>query len=136
MHELKIDDVVVTQEQKFPENMKFDLCWSHDGENFHGDFDTALWSLDDPKVGDVIFRGKSKLVVADDILDIDSILEDLWERADDIVGESAEYYPTVSNDAFDELYNFMIDWISRHCQPNFYTISNVEEYTITEDDLN
>ncbi len=59
----------------------------------------------------------------------------LGERAYDDVGEFAEDWPDVPDEARQELDELLSAWISKHCTATFYRVRNVIEYQITAEEL-
>lgn len=108
-------------------------CYSADGEYYHSDMCSAIC---DKEAGDVTYIGEAvKPCASEFVPDVDWILEDMSERAYDCIGEAAEDWPDVSQDAKDELEAFLNDWAVRNCQVNFYKVVNEREYVLTAEDV-
>lgn len=110
-----------------------EICWSSDQEMFYPDID---YVIDDANVGDIIYKGIAAHPSAMEFVDADDILEMMSERADDEYGEWAEGFPSPSTESVEELNNFLKEWVTKNCPITFYKVTDVEEYVITEDDLN
>lgn len=111
-------------------------CWSVDEENFRYDsLQDLLDSNDELQAGDVVYVGNAKHPKPEQLCDADDIIEMMKDRAWDIVGEYAEDYPEVSDEAHKELDDFIKSWIMKHCPPDFYTVTDVREYILTKEDL-
>lgn len=90
---------------------------------------------DSVEVGQVVYFGDAVANTAGEYLNVDSIIEQMGERAYDECGECAEGYPDVSPDAIKELDELLISWGNKYCTPNFHVVENIREYTLTKDDL-
>lgn len=121
-----------------PENkvaLAAEECWSVDEENFNARTLDDLIDNHDLKAGAVVFRAEAAYPAAKDLIGADDIIETMGERAYDLAGEYGEDYPSVSAEAKQELDDFLAAWISKHAAPTFYTVKNVQRYTITEADI-
>lgn len=110
-------------------------CWSVDDEFFKYESLGDLIDSNDIEVGHTVYRGRPAPVEPKDLIDADDIIEMLGERAQDTVGEAAEDYPDVSDEAAAELDDILKAWVTKHCQPRFYRVTDVQPYVITEEDL-
>lgn len=110
-------------------------CWSVDEENFNARTLDDLIGNHDLEVGAVVFRAEAMHPAPKELIDVDDIIETMGERAYDIAGEYGEDYPSVSKEAKQELSDFLAAWIAKHAAPTFYTVKNVQRYTITQADL-
>lgn len=110
-------------------------CWSVDEENFNARTLDELIENHDLTAGVVVFRAEAKHPSAAQLINIEDIAETMSERAYDIAGEYGEDYPDISKEAEQELTDFLAAWIAKHAAPTFYTVDNVQRYTITEADL-
>jgi hypothetical protein len=111
-------------------------AWSVDEERFdYLGLDELIDNHDELEVGHVVYFGDAVHPDSGDLIDADDVIETMGERAYDINGEYSYDYPSVTKDAKDELNKLLTDWITKHCPPTFYTVENVKEYTITEEDL-
>lgn len=110
-------------------------CWSVDEENFNARTLGDLIDNHDLEVGAVVFRAEAIHPEPKELIDVEDIIETMGERAYDIAGEHAEDYPDVSEAAEQELTDFLAAWIAKHVAPTFYTVKNVQRYTIIEADL-
>lgn len=112
-------------------------CWSIDNECFNA---VCLGELvdsnsDDIVVGTVVYKGDAVSADISSLLSAEDIVEMLSERAYDEYGEAAEDYPDVSKEEMAELDKLLQGWIEKCCKPTFYSVRNVKEYVITEEDL-
>jgi hypothetical protein len=113
-----------------------DYCWSADGEMYNFEsLNDLIQCHDELTIGSIIYRGEAQPINHKHLIDADDIIETIGERAYDMVGECADDYPHVTKDARTELTNLVHDWIERHVPPNFWTVMNIKEYTITENDM-
>ncbi|SDF79586.1 MULTISPECIES: hypothetical protein [unclassified Duganella] len=110
-------------------------CWSVDEENFNARTLDDLIGNHDLEVGAVVFRAEAMHPEPKELIDVDDIIETMGERAYDIAGEYGEDYPDVSTNAVQELSEFLAGWITKHAPPTFYTVKNVQRYTVTEADV-
>lgn len=110
-------------------------CWSVDEENFNARTLDDLIDNHDLKAGAVVFRAEAAHPSPKELIDVDDIIETMGERAYDIAGEYGEDYPDVSTEAVRELSDFLTAWVAKHAPPSFYTVQNVQSYTITEADI-
>lgn len=110
-------------------------CWSVDEENFNARTLDELIGNHDLEVGAVVFRAEAMHPAPKELINADDIIETMGERAYDIAGEHGEDYPDVSTEAAQELNDVLATWITKHAAPTFYTVKNVQPYTITEADV-
>lgn len=113
-------------------------CWSANGEDFNYDSLGDLFDNEDAdyQVGDVVYKATAKTPSFKSMVDIDSVIENIGERAWDYCGEYAENYPEVSQEHKAKLQKFLEEWLSECPHPNFYMVVNDEPYTLTEEDFN
>lgn len=115
-------------------------CWSSDDETFGANslaelIESGAGMRGDFKVGDTVYVGDAVTPNPESYVDVDSVLEQMGERASDDCGESADDYPDVSKDAKRELEDALKAWARKHCTPRFWRVKNVREYILTADDL-
>lgn len=113
-----------------------DKCYSADEENFSFDSaEEAVESMDDPQPGDLIYEGEVVQRKAGHYLPrIDSLLEQMGERAWDDVGEHApEDWPGAElNDAkAKELEQLLRDWMDANVPVRFWSVANVKQIELT-----
>jgi len=87
--------------------------------------------------GDVVHMGVKRWDKATDYTTNlhESVIEGMQLQAEDEAGEVAEDYPEVTKQ-HEEILQALIDaWATSYCSPGFYTIANVQEYTITAEDV-
>lgn len=113
-------------------DIKYD-CWSCNGENYYSDFSDII---DELEVGDTIYEGVMATPCNKQWVDADRIIEDIQCNAQDDCGELAEYYLTdISKEAMQELSEIITAWANRQEIPSFWSVVNVRERTITEEDM-
>lgn len=111
-------------------------CWAANGQDFN--FESLLDLLEshpDLIAGDVVQVGQACHPDSSQLVDADDVMEQMTDRAWDIAGEYAMGYPDVSKEAKDELDALLRAWIEKHCPPDFYTVKDSTEYTLTESDV-
>jgi hypothetical protein len=118
-------------------------CYSFNGENFEGDFDTeeqaiaeAIWYYkDDEKDQDFIWVGQTQAISVG--VNVDSLLENLGEEAYEQAGEYAEDYLTnvkIEHQKVleEKLNSVLATWMKEFkYEPNFWTVKNVEKIDVT-----
>jgi hypothetical protein len=113
-----------------------ELCYSLDGESYN--FESlleAITAMHQPTEGCIVHVGEKKEHDPASFFDADDILESAGERAYDEGGEWADDWPDVTPEARTELDDFLTAWFRKHATCHFYTVVNVKEYAITEQDL-
>lgn len=112
------------------------IVWSRNGEDFNYDSlaDLIENEGDELAVGDVVSFGVA-VSPSTDFVRADDVIEMIGERAYDIAGEHADDFPGVTDGAKNELACFLAAWQEKHCAPTFWTVKNVEDYTITAEDI-
>jgi hypothetical protein len=127
-------------------NQNTNLCYSRNDEDFNWDdfgsfLDDVKNDYEEPKVGDSYWSAPFRHVQGDDLVNsytVERILEDMGERANDLLGEVYDDYdPIVSEEACDELEKFLIDWANRHHKLNRYwtIVGKSTEHKFTAEDL-
>ena len=110
--------------------------WSADAESFcHQSLQDLLDSDDRIVEGSTVWCGDADRPGASELIDASDIIELLATRALDVGGEWAEDYPDVTNEAKSELEALLWGWIEKHCEPEFWSVSAVEQYTVTAADI-
>ena len=113
-----------------------DETWSADEELFNCDsLGELLDENDDLEVGASVWKGEKFPINTAGYVDADDVIEMLGERAYDDVGEFAEDWPDVPDEARQELDLLLSEWISKHCIATFYRVRNVVEYKLTAEDF-
>lgn len=116
-----------------------EYLYSTDGEWQSGSSDDLHDLIVDREreAGDVVYRGVKRDPVATDYTTqlAESVIENMQVQAEDEAGEIAESFPEVSLPRARELQALIDAWATAYCTPGFYTIVNVNEYTITETDV-
>lgn len=110
-------------------------CWSANGEDFNYQSLRELLDSHDLNAGDVVHVGEADHPETRQLIDAEDVIEQMTERAWDIAGEYAMEYPDVSKEAKDELERLLEAWITKHCPPEFFTVKNSVEYTLTTADV-
>lgn len=114
-----------------------EAAWSHNNEDFNHD---SLGDLldnhgDDLKPGDTVYVGDAERPTMGELCSADDVIETMADRANDIAGEYAEDFPDVTKEAKDELNALLVAWMEKHCNVNFYTVTNVKPYVLTAADF-
>ncbi|UXV17554.1 hypothetical protein N4P55_16815 [Pseudomonas fluorescens] len=113
-----------------------DETWSANEELFNCDsLGELLDENDDLEIGATVWKGEKFPVNIAGYVDVGDVIEMLGERAYDDVGEFAEDWPDVPDEARQELDALLSAWISKHCTATFYCVRNVVEYQITAEDM-
>lgn len=113
-----------------------DETWSADEELFNCDsLGDLLDENDDLEVGATVWKGEKFPINTTGYVDAGDVIEMLGERAYDDVGEFAEDWPDVPDEARQELDALLSEWISKHCIATFYRVRNVVEYKLTAEDF-
>lgn len=121
--------------------MELEKCYSTNNEDFtFTEFDDLVADLDgngDLVVGATYYEADFKRVSGADIVSIDRVIEDMDERLYDLVGESAEDGCDASNEAIQELKDFIVQWVDKNTDiKRYYTIvGKSRQMQITEDDM-
>lgn len=126
--------------------MENEIVWATDGEAFTSSSkEEAIDNLyfDNPSdlLGETLYYGNATKPNVSILVDADDVIEMLGERAYDNYGEWAETFPDLSkNDikdkaAIDALDAYLKAWITENCPVNFWTVENVQKYTITQEDV-
>jgi len=113
-----------------------DETWSANEELFNCDsLGELLDENDDLEVGATVWKGEKIPIKTAGYVDAGDVIEMLGERAYDDVGEFAEDWPDVPDEARQELDSLLSEWISKHCIATFYRVRNVVEYKLTPEDF-
>lgn len=113
-----------------------DETWSANEELFNCDsLGELLDENDDLDVGATVWKGEKFPINTAGYIDAGDVIEMLGERAYDDVGEFAEDWPDVPDEAHQELDALLSEWISKHCTATFYRVRNVVEYKLTAEDF-
>jgi uncharacterized protein YfdQ (DUF2303 family) len=115
-------------------------CWSLDEEQFNYEsLDELIQGIYDlhgsVEPGWVVSFGTAHKPDAADFVDADRVIDDMGDAASDVGGEFAEDFPSVSPEARKELNDFLEAWARKHCEVTFFTVDNVQKYTITQADI-
>lgn len=116
-----------------------EIVWSVDQETFNwdslGEALDLLDGMDELAVGRIVWFGEAERPNPVQYFDADDLIEAVGNRGYDDGCEWAEAYPKVSDEARAELDQFLSAWLTKYCQPTFWRVRNVKEYTITEADI-
>lgn len=111
-------------------------CWSANNEDFsHESLGDLLDSHDDLRPGDVVYRAEAHMPKVSHLVYADDVIEQIGDRAYDIGGEYAEDYPECTKEQAAELQTLLEQWLSECPPPRFFSVKNVQPYTLTEGDF-
>lgn len=118
--------------------MSDNIKWSSNEEDYSYEslaelIDCEYFSISDDLVGQTVYYGEAvppstQFITATDIIDMIS------EQAYDQGGEYSEDYPDCSPQDIKDLEEFITEWQNRFT-PRWWTVKNVKEYILTEEDL-
>lgn len=112
------------------------IVWSDNDEDFeYESLEDLLASNDELKAGDTVYMGEAIPPKADDLVRTYDVIDAMSDRAYDMVGEHADGFPDVSDEAVAELKNFLVGWVNKHCQIYFWEVKNSKPYVITAEDM-
>ena len=117
--------------------------WSTDGETYQDRcasieeaISEALNSGREFEVGQTLLIGQVIPVNAAQLVDADSVIDDMKVRAFDVCGESADsYLDSVTKEQSAQLESLIAAWADSVEAPNFWEIGTVVEHVITREDL-
>lgn len=113
-------------------------AWSTNNEDFRY---SSLEDLIDSNsgelaVGQTIYVGEGRRPKLSEFCDANDVIEQMQNRGYDIGDEYADgFMDDISPDAKTELDGFLKSWMEKHVTINFYTVHDVREYVLTEEDL-
>lgn len=110
-------------------------CYSTNNEDYNYTEFGDLLDGNDMEVGDTIYIGEAVHPDVSDLVNIDFLLEDIGQHAYDLVGEHADDYPNVSKEEINALKSTICDWLEKYAPPTFWTVKNVVEHVLTDDDF-
>jgi hypothetical protein len=112
-------------------------AWSVNDEDFRYDSLRELIdnNRDELNLGVTVYVGEATRPTMYQLCDADDVIETMADRAYDIGGEYAEGFPCVSQAARDELNDLLSGWLEKHCIVDFYSVSNVKPYVLTDADF-
>lgn len=112
-------------------------CWSDDEECFNYQCLQDLLDCNDHlEAGDVVWVGKACKPSVSHLISVDRFIDDMKDSAYDVAGEYAEDFANdVSAEAIKELEDYLRDWVEKNCAITFYTVKEVKEYVLTEEDF-
>lgn len=110
-------------------------CWSVDEENYNYDSLAELLASHGHLVaGDKVYVGTAVPPVVSQLCDADDVLETIADRASDFAGEYGADCAEVDKEAKAELNALLAAWIEKHCNLNFWQVSDVRPHVLTEED--
>ena len=116
--------------------MSADKVYSRNKEDYPYDgIDEALEAIDnesDLEPGLTIYQGDKVQHVASEFFCIDSLCEDMQERAYDEGGECADDFPDLSKAQTAELETLVKTWLDANVKVRFWTVENAVAITVTE----
>lgn len=112
-------------------------CYSYDGENYN--FESKLEAIDagELQVGAIVYEGEPAIYVASDFVKgagmylMEMFQEAAYEEAGDYSGD----WPYVTVGDVRELEHIISEWLQAKSAPKFYTVRNIKEITVTQEDL-
>ena len=118
-------------------------CYSTDEENFELEFSYVIDELSgeyESLIGLSYWVADAVEFTNADVIhtyEVDSLLENLDERASDQLGEVFDNdYSTTSPEAKQELLTFLLQWAEKHVNlSRYYLVKNTKELKITQEDL-
>jgi hypothetical protein len=117
------------------DNAQQNEWWSSDNEYFSHNSLGSLIDAEGLGASDTVYHGRAVPVKVAQLIDASDIIEMLGDRASDLVGEAADDYPDVSEEAHTELNALLAGWVAKHCEPRCFRVVDVHEYVITEGDV-
>ena len=112
------------------------LVWSLNGERFNYQSLEELISVNEGiKEGQIVYCGKTGKIKYSDLFDGEDVVDMVWDRAYDILGDLAEDYIDFSKEAAEELETLLHQWMDKNFNPDCYKVTDVKEYIISESDL-
>lgn len=86
------------------------------------------------KVGMKIQRGVSVAPVMSDLCSADDVITTMQDRSYEFAGEAGDLF-SVTKEAEDELDLVLKSWFEKHANLTFYKVIDIEDYIITQDDI-
>ncbi|MBM4206812.1 MAG: hypothetical protein FJ190_01940 [Gammaproteobacteria bacterium] len=113
-------------------------AWSTNNEDFNY---SSLEDLIDSNIGELavgqtVYVGDGRKPKLSEFCDANDVIELMQNRGYDIGGEYADHFmDDVTPEAKQELDEFLKSWMEKHVTINFYTVHDVLEYVLTEEDV-
>lgn len=113
-------------------------AWSTNNEDFRY---SSLEDLIDSnsgefEAGQTVYVGEGRRPKVSEFCDADDVIEMMQNRAYDIGGEYADgFMDDISAEEKQELNDLLKNWMDKHVSIDFYTVHDVREYVLTEEDL-
>lgn len=112
-------------------------CWSLNNEEYN--FDSLEELMDshgyELRPGHTVWRGTAKSPSISSLVDVESVIENMGERAYEIGGEYAEDYPDVSAEHQAKLKALLEAWLAECPAPTFYTVKDAQAYVLRAEDF-
>lgn len=88
--------------------------------------------------GDVVYRGVKRWDTATEytVKLSETVIENMQVQAEEEAGEAGEDYPSATKPQEQVLQALIDAWATTYCPPDFYTIADVQEITVTQRDVN
>jgi hypothetical protein len=111
--------------------------WSRDNEIFrHNSLAELIKHNDDLNPGDVVYAGEARTPQLNEFCDADDVIDLMKDRGCDIAGEYADdFMADITDEAKSELSELLKTWMEKHVTVDFFSVHNINEYTLSEDDL-
>lgn len=104
-------------------------------EGMHTTREEALRYAQADYPGCVVYLSKGRVPEPDEFIpDVDYLMEQMSERAQDEAGEAAEEFPGVTNEAKTELEGLLRAWCRKHVKVNFW-VSDGEPERVEPSDV-
>lgn len=113
-------------------------AWSTNNEDFRY---SSLEDLIDSNsgeltVGQTVYVGDGRKPKMSEFCDANDVIELMQNRCYDIGGEYADgFMDDISVEEKQELNELLKNWMEKHVAIDFYTVHDVREYVLTEEDL-
>jgi len=113
-------------------------AWSTNNEDFNYNSldDLVNSNSGELEVGQVVYVGEGRRPKLSELCDADDVIEMMQNRAYDIGGEYADgFMDDISAEEKQALNDLLQTWMEKHVSIDFYTVHDVREYVLTEEDL-
>lgn len=119
--------------------MSENKCYSRNGEEFNylelGDMLRDMGGDGELHEGAEYWEAEANHPKTSEFFDANRIIEDAAEQAYGEVGEYAEGYGDVPEEAIAELQELLDQWADKHCTVTFWTVSNAKKMTVTAEQV-
>lgn len=111
-------------------------CWSVNDEDFrHNTLGDLLDEECELLPGQTVYRGTAKSPDIKSFIDVDSVIENIGERAWDVGDEYADGYPDATPEHKAKLQKLLEDWLAECPAPTFYSVIDSQPYVLAESDF-